>query len=109
MLNGLHIDYLQIGGAKVLNLLRALRTEYSKVTRLLDLLVIAGEVDLYKAPATTVIGHLEKLKAWIVKQNLDSTCAFVTLPITPFDSEDVPMVVNIRNQTQHLYQKGTEW
>ena len=40
-----HIDYLQIASAKIPELLMALKTENCNATRLLDVLVIAGETD----------------------------------------------------------------
>ena len=52
--------------------------------------------------ATTIISHLENLKSWVMKQNSRSTCAFVTLPMTLFDTKEVPLVVNMIKQTHEL-------
>ena len=52
--------------------------------------------------ATTIISHLENLKSWVMKQHSRSTCGLVTLPMTPFDTKEVQLVVNMIKQTHEL-------
>ena len=95
-LKGLHVDYLQIASAKIPELLMALKTEYSEALRPIDLLVSACEIDVYDTMVPEIEANMKELNTWVIRQNIDSTCAFVTIPMVPVVTKGVPIILRMR-------------
>ena len=68
---GLHVDYIQIPGAKIRDLLIALKTEYLKEDRPMDILV-----DIFTMTVPETEKDVKTLKSWVMQKNSANTCAF---------------------------------
>ena len=86
-----HIDYIQIA-----DLFLALRTEYSEANRPLDVLVIAGQEDILTTGTDEVMSALMDLKRWVIQHNVENTCEFVTLPVSPNPTNNDMLVTMYR-------------
>ena len=60
------MDYIQIPGAKIRDLLIALRTEYGKEDRPIDVLVAAGEIDVFTMTVPEIENDVKSLKSWVM-------------------------------------------
>ena len=103
----MHIDYIQIPGATVKELLLALKTEYMHEKRPMDVLVIAGEVDTTWNSGESIYFTLESIKEWVLKKNLHNTCVFSTIPIIPNDVRGVTALTLLKIRTHDLNKRIT--
>ena len=101
----LHVDNLQIAGTRIPELLMALKTEYSEACRPNDILVIAGEIDVYDEMVPEIKANMKELKRWANRQNKDNTCAFVTIPMIPFDTKGIPIITKMRQAITDLNER----
>ena len=104
-LEGLHIEYIQIPGATIKELLLALKTEYTMERRPLDVLVIAGEIDTYKRNAENIFEDMMRMKKWIMKKDKTNTCSFSTIPSMPVEIIGVPALTYLKIRTMDLNSK----
>ena len=89
-MDGLHIEYIQIPGATIKELLLALKTEYAMEKRPLDVLVIAREIDTYRRNGENIFADLMLMRKWILKKDKTNTCSFSTIPCMPVEIIGVP-------------------
>ena len=101
-LDELHIEYIQIPGASVKELLVALKTEYTMEKRPLDVLVIAGEIDTSWNMGEAIFSELLLMRNWILKKNKANTCAFSTIPTIPHEIIGAPALSLLKIRTHDL-------
>ena len=101
-LDGLHIEYIQIPGASIKELLLALKTEYAMEKRPLDVLVIAGEIDTHWNTGEAIFTDLMTMRNWIRKKNKTNTCAFSTIPSMPVEIVGAPALSYLKIRTVDL-------